>query len=199
MRSCAISGLGALLGGAAVGALINYFPHRLERLGAFLDPWAYRDSAGFQLIQSLSAFAQGGLIGRGAGAGEQKLGYLPEIHTDFIFSLIGEEFGLIGTLTILILYGLLLFAIFRIAMNAPDLFGSLLATGIGALIGIQAVLIMCVTTGLLPTKGLPLPFISAGGTAMLMYLGMSGVIVNIGAQVQKAIPQKRLVPSIHTA
>ncbi len=168
--------------GIAGVALIVTAPHRMSRILAFLDPWAHRDTAGWQLIQSLSAFARGGLLGQGAGAGEQKLGYLPAAHTDFIFSVIGEEFGLAGTTFVVALYVLLAIAGLRIAMNTPDYFGSLLATGITCLLALQAAFIMAVTTGMLPTKGLPLPFVSYGGTALVVMLAMIGVLANIGAQ-----------------
>lgn len=168
--------------GAAVVALILTSPHRVERLMAFRDPWHDPLGAGFNLIQSYSAFAQGGLWGKGAGASEQKLGYLYASHTDFVYALVGEEFGLVGTLTILGLFCGLLYAGYRIAVNARDMFGAMLATGIVALICLQASIIMAVTTGLVPTKGLPLPFISYGGTALIVFLGLAGILSNIGMQ-----------------
>lgn len=177
---------------AAGAVAIQFAPHRVARLTAFLDPFQYRSDKGWQLIQSLSAFAQGGLWGRGAGGSEQKLGYLPAAHTDFIFPIIGEEFGLWGTWLVIVLFLVLVNAMFRIAMGARDLFGSLLVSGIAAIIGFQAAFIIAVTTGLLPTKGLPLPFISYGGTALLMALAMSGVVVNVGLQSIGATPQRRL-------
>ncbi len=103
-------------------------------------------------------------------------------HTDFVYALIGEEFGLVGTLVVLGIFVALLFAGYRIAANAKDMFGALLATGIVALITIQAVVIMMVTVGLLPTKGLPLPFVSYGGTALIVFLGLTGILANIGIQ-----------------
>jgi len=166
----------------AASSLIIYFPHRMQRMVAFIDPWAYRDSAGWHLIQSLSAFAQGSWMGRGAGAGEQKLGYLPAADTDFIFAVIGEEFGLLGTMIVLGLFALLIFNGLRVAANAQDFFGTMLAVGIVTAIGLQAIFIMAVTIGLLPTKGLPLPFISYGGTALIVFMAMTGVLVNVGVQ-----------------
>lgn len=178
---------------AAVTSLIVFWPHRAVRIFAFINPWDYREDAGWQLIQSMSAFAQGAFLGRGAGAGEQKLGYLPAAHTDFIFAVVGEELGLVGTLALVALFALLFYAACRIAMNAPDLFGCLMATGISGLIGVQAVFIMMVTTGLLPTKGLPLPFISYGGTSLIVFMAMAGVLANIGVQakVPEADPKTR--------
>jgi cell division protein FtsW len=167
---------------AGIVALILTSPHRVERLLAFRDPWQDPMDTGFNLIQSYSAFAQGGFWGKGAGASEQKLGYLYASHTDFVYSLIGEEFGLVGTLTVLGLFAGLLYAGYRIVVHARDMFGALLATGIIGLISFQAAIIMGVTTGLLPTKGLPLPFISYGGTALIVFLGLAGILSNIGMQ-----------------
>jgi cell division protein FtsW len=147
----------------AIVALIVTSPHRVERLMAFRNPWHDPLDTGFNLIQSYSAFAQGGLWGKGAGASEQKLGYLFASHTDFVFSLLGEEFGLVGTLLVVGLFAALLFAGYRIAINASDMFGAMLATGIVGMISMQAGIIMCVTTGLVPTKGLPLPYVSYAG------------------------------------
>ena len=168
----------------AVGVLMLtvLVPHRAKRFWAFLDPWADRLDAGFQLIQSLSAFAQGGVWGRGAGASEQKLGYLFAAHTDFIFAVIGEEFGLAGSVTVVLLFGALAFLGYRIAGHAADRFGNLLAWGITGIITLQATFIMAVTIGLLPTKGMPLPFISYGGTSLIVFLGMIGILLNIGIQ-----------------
>ncbi|MBX3176250.1 MAG: cell division protein FtsW [Candidatus Hydrogenedentes bacterium] len=172
-------------------ALILTSPHRMDRLLAFRNPWHDPLGTGFNLIQSYSAFAQGGLLGKGAGASEQKLGYLPESHTDFIFALLGEEFGLAGTLIVVGLFAALLFSGYRIALNARDLFGALLATGITALIAMQATIIMSVTTGLVPTKGLPLPYVSYGGTALIVFLGLAGVLANVGLQGHAPAKRKR--------
>jgi cell division protein FtsW len=157
-------------------------PHRLARIKAVWDPWAHRDDASFQLVQSLQAFAQGGLEGTGLGSGEQKLYYLFAAHTDFIFAVIGEELGIFGTLAVVTLFCLFVWGAFRIATNAADLFGALLATGIATVLAFQAAFIMAVTTGMLPTKGLPLPFVSYGGTALVVSLGLVGVLASVGAQ-----------------
>lgn len=175
--------------------LVALAPHRVARVMAFLNPYDHRESAGWHLIQSFSAFAQGGIWGRGPGASEQKLGYLPAAHTDFIFAVVGEEYGLAGTTALVLVFAVFLWMAFRIAINARDHFGSILATGIAASIGVQTVLIMCVTTGLLPTKGLPLPFISYGGTALIVMMGMTGVLANIGAQAVAPQQQRKLVPA----
>lgn len=181
----------------AVVALVIAAPHRFERLIAFLNPWEYREGAGWQLIQSMSGFAQGSLFGRGLGASEQKLGYLPAAHTDFIFAVVGEEMGLVGTVIVVSLFCVLAYRGFRIAAYAPDFFGTLLATGVTGLIVMQSAFVMAVTTGMLPTKGLPLPFISYGGTSLVIFLGMVGVLVNIGFQAHEPASLRRLMPATH--
>lgn len=192
-RYLVISAVPAL---AAVGAAVVLAPHRMQRLTAFLDPWPHRSGASFQLIQSLAAFAQGSVWGRGAGASEQKLYYLPAAHTDFVFAVVGEELGLVGTVTVVLLFGLFLHNAFRIASFAHDQFGAMLATGIASLILFQASFIMAVTTGLLPTKGLPLPFISYGGTALIVMLGLVGVLVNVGVQAHAPAPLRKPHPAL---
>ena len=171
-----------LAGGGAVAYFIQHSPERRERLMAFLDPWAHRDDASFQLVQSFRAFAEGGLWGQGAGAGEQKLYYLFAAHTDFIFSVVGEELGLVGSLAVVAAFVLFLYASFKIALCAPDLLGCLLASGIAVMISFQAAFIMAVTVGLLPTKGLPLPFVSYGGTSLIVFMALAGILANVGAQ-----------------
>jgi len=127
------------------------------------------------------------------GAGEQKLGYLPAAHTDFIYAVIGEEMGLIGSLCTLFIYVAIFYSVLRISLNARDLFGTLLGIGIGVSICFQAVFIMAVTLGLLPTKGVPLPFVSYGGTALVIMLAMFGILVNIGSQAVPT-PKKAAIP-----
>ncbi|MCC6488600.1 MAG: putative lipid II flippase FtsW [Candidatus Hydrogenedentes bacterium] len=162
--------------------LIEGSGYRSERIDAWLDPWKYRSDKGLQLIESLAGFARGGFWGQGLGAGEQKLRYLPDAHSDFIFAVWAEEMGLLGSLGLVALFLLFLIVAVRIAVCARDLFGAILASGIVALIGIQACFNMAVTTGLLPTKGLALPFISAGGSALIVNLTLVGILLNIGAQ-----------------
>ncbi|MFA6243510.1 MAG: putative peptidoglycan glycosyltransferase FtsW, partial [Candidatus Hydrogenedentales bacterium] len=178
-------GMMCLPAAAALGALIVTSPYRVLRLLAFWDPWKYRSGKGLQLVESLAGFARGGLWGKGLGAGEQKLQYLPDAHSDFIFAVWGEEMGLVGTLALVLLYGLLLVMAIRIALSSRDLFGSLLASGIVSLILVQATFNMGVTTGVLPTKGLVLPFISAGGSALIVNLAMIGILINIGKQANE--------------
>jgi cell division protein FtsW len=131
------------------------------------------------------AFGTGGLWGAGIGKGHQKLFYLPEPHTDFIFSVIGEEVGLVGVLIIIGLYGLVLMKGIQIAVHAPDAFGSLLAFGLTAAMGLQICINMGVALGLLPTKGLTLPFLSYGGTSLLLNMASIGILMNISASTNK--------------
>ena len=165
---------------AAVYFLINA-EYRLERLWSYLDPWKYSADEGYQAIQSMIAFGNGGLLGTGIGKGYQKLFYLPEAHTDFIFSIIGEEFGLIGVLIIIALYSLILLKGIQIARQAPDTFGALLAVGLTIAMGLQIFINMGVAMGLLPTKGLTLPFLSYGGTSLMLNMAAVGVLMNISA------------------
>ena len=155
--------------------------YRLKRLLSFLNPWQYPADEGYQIIHSMMAFGTGGLWGTGIGKGYQKLFYLPEPHTDFIFSVIGEELGLLGVLFILLLYFLILWRGVAIARNAPDEFGSYLAIGLTLAMTLQVSVNMGVALGLLPTKGLTLPFLSYGGTSLLMNMVSIGILMNIGA------------------
>lgn len=154
--------------------------YRLDRLTTFLNPWQYPTGDGYQMIHSFMAFGSGGVWGAGIGKGYQKLFYLPEPHTDFIFSVIGEELGLIGVLVILSLYFIILLRGIRIARNAEDLFGCFMAIGFTSAIILQACINMCVALGLLPTKGLTLPFLSYGGTSLLINMACIGILMNIG-------------------
>lgn len=161
--------------------LIRYVPYRLERMLGFLDPWRDPLNRGYHLIHSLLAISSGGFWGVGLGNGHQKLFYLPEPHTDFILAVMGEELGLVGIAIVIILFGILLWRGLRIARYAPDLFGTYLAFGIITLICLEAVINMCVVVGLLPTKGLPLPFVSYGGSSLIMNIIGIGIVMNIGS------------------
>ncbi len=154
-------------------------PYRRRRLLAFWDPWADPLGDGFQIIQSLIAVGTGGIFGRGLMEGVQKLFYLPEPHTDFIFAVIGEELGLIGATATLACFCLIAWRGVRITMRAPDSFGSFVALGLTTMIVVQAFVNMSVVLGLMPTKGLPLPFVSAGGSSLLISLLGMGVLLNI--------------------
>jgi cell division protein FtsW len=154
-------------------------PYRIRRIIAYLDPWSDPRGSGFQIIQSWLAFGNGGVFGEGIGASRQKLFYLPESHTDFIFAIVGEELGFVGATTIVALFAILIWRGLRIGLRAPDPFGGYLAIGITMLIATQTLVNLGVVTGLLPTKGLPLPFISFGGSALLVTLLSTGVLLNI--------------------
>lgn len=163
----------------AVIVLIIAAPYRLKRILAFIDPWKDSQGTGYQLIQSFYAFGMGWITGVGIGSSKQKLYFLPEAHTDFIFSLIGEETGLIGAVIVVGLFVYLLIRGFKIAMQAEDSFGYYLAIGLTVMIGSQALINFAVSTGLMPTKGLPLPFISYGGSALLVNMMAVGILINI--------------------
>jgi len=156
--------------------------YRIERLLIFLDPWRDPSNAGFQIIQSFLAFGAGKLFGVGLGDGRQKLFYLPEVHTDFIFSVIGEELGLMGVVLVIGLFLFLILRGFWACFRAPDLFGTYLALGITLLIAVQALLNMGVVMGLLPTKGATLPFISYGGTSLMINMLAVGILLNVSSQ-----------------
>ncbi len=172
----------ALLALPAFYYLVAGEAYRRQRILAFLNPWDYEKGAGFQIIQSYLAFYSGGLFGQGLGEGKQKLFYLPEAHTDFIFSVIGEELGLAGTFVIVVLFGVWIYRAFHIAWNAKDIFSSYLALGIATLFGFQVVFNIAVVMGLLPTKGLALPFLSYGGTALITSLTCVGLLLNISTR-----------------
>ena len=161
-----------------VSEIINA-EYRMRRIIAFLDPWEHQSNASFQTIQSFYAFGRGGIFGTGIGGSSQKLFYLPEAHTDFIFSVIGEELGFVGTLIIVLLFSILIWRGFIIAYRAKDPFGTHVAIGLTLLIGIQAFTNMGMAVGLLPTKGLTLPFISMGGSSLAVLMLSIGVLLSI--------------------
>jgi cell division protein FtsW len=156
--------------------------YRIRRILSFLDPWQYPADEGYQIVHSLMAFGTGGVWGAGIGKGYQKLFYLPEPHTDFIFSVIGEELGLAGVLLIIGLYALIFWRGLLIAKHAGDPFTAFLAAGLTISLGLQAVVNMGVTLGLLPTKGLTLPFLSYGGTSLVLNMAAIGILMNIGTR-----------------
>lgn len=159
-------------------ALINA-DYRLRRLVAFLNPWEYQNDAGYQITHSLMAFGSGGVMGQGLGNSHQKLFYLPEPHTDFIFSIVGEELGLIGVCAIICIYMVIACVGFRLAMRSSDLFAVYLAVGITVAIGVQVIVNIGVVLGLCPTKGLTLPFVSYGGSSLVLSMASIGILMNI--------------------
>lgn len=167
----------------AVPLLIFAEPYRLQRLLAFIDPWASPKDEGYQLIQSLYALGSGGWFGVGLFNSRQKYRFLPFAESDFIFSVIGEETGLIGCLLIFALYATVILRGVRIAVNSKDKFGCYLAGGISAVIAVQSLLNFAVVTGSIPPTGLPLPFISYGGTSLVVFMAATGVLLNLSANV----------------
>jgi cell division protein FtsW len=159
-----------------VAFALMHWPYRWRRILAFLDPWRYAQDIAFQLVQSLIAFGSGGVAGIGLGESKQKLFFLPEAHTDFIFALIGEELGLIGALAVLALFAVVGIRGFRVALRHPDSFASMLAFGVTLVILLQAVVNVGVVVGLLPTKGLALPFLSYGGSALIGAMAQVGIL-----------------------
>jgi cell division protein FtsW len=153
--------------------------YRRRRLLAFLNPWEDPLGDGFQIIQSMIAVGTGGTFGKGLMEGVQKLFYLPEPHTDFIYAVIGEEFGLIGTTLVLAAFVVIAWRGLRIAGRAPDSFGSFLAIGVTGMVAVQALVNMSVVLGLMPTKGIPLPFVSAGGSSLVINLIGIGILLNL--------------------
>lgn len=170
------------LGAMGVPVLILAEPYRMKRLFAFLNPWASPQGEGFQLIQSLYGLGNGGLFGVGLFNSRQKYLFLPFAESDFIFSIIGEETGLFGCLLILTLYVSLVICLFKIGLNAKDRFGCLLSCGVGLVIAVQTLLNVAVVTGSIPPTGLPLPFISAGSTSLVVFMSAVGVVLNISKQ-----------------
>jgi cell division protein FtsW len=154
-------------------------PYRKKRMMIFLNPWSDTRGTGFQIIQSFIALGSGGLLGVGLGQSKQKLFYLPASHTDFIFSIIGEELGLLGTASIVILFTVFVWQGMKIAFKTLGTFEKLTSMGIVSLIAIEAIINIGVTAGALPTKGLPLPFISYGGSGLVFHLAAVGLLLNI--------------------
>ena len=159
--------------------LVVLEPYRLQRVLTFLDPWQDATGDGWQVIQSLYAIGSGGLFGVGLGDSTQKYLYIPEPHNDFIFSIIGEELGFLGCTLIILLFAVFIWRGILIAMKSPDMFGSLMAVGITALIAIQVIINIAVVTSSMPATGMPLPFFSYGGTALFIILCEMGVLLNI--------------------
>jgi len=169
----------AALGVVTLAAAVITEPYRLARIKSFLEPAASPEGVTFQLRQSLIAVGSGGLTGVGLGQGQQKALFLPAAHTDFIFSIVGEELGLIGTGILLLAFLLICWRGLRAAVKAPDRFGFYLALGLTMLIVVQGLTNMCVCLGLLPTKGLPLPLISYGGSSLLASMAATGLLLNV--------------------
>lgn len=174
-----------LLGGGVIAAGIAgiiFEPYRMKRLTGFLDPWADAQDTGYQLVQSLLALGSGGLTGVGIGQSRQKCFYIPEPHNDFIFSVIGEELGFIGCMVIITLFVIFLWRGIMAATKAKDMYGSLLATGITSVVILQSLINVAVVSGSMPVTGVPLPFISAGGSSLVINMIFMGVLLNVTRQ-----------------
>lgn len=163
---------------------VMHVDYRRRRIMAFLNPWEDPTNTGFQIIQSWIAVGTGGIFGLGLGEGKQKLFFLPEAHTDFIFSVVGEELGFVGVIVIAAMFFLLVQRGIRVALYAEDNFGRSLAFGITTLIGLEAFVNIAVVTGLFPTKGLALPFVSYGGSSLIITLFAVGILLNISSRVR---------------
>lgn len=193
------------IGGLCVLAIVVFTfllfakPYRVRRLLAFLDPWSDPLGSGFQLIQSYIALGSGGLTGVGLGEAKQKLAFLPEVHTDFIFSLIGEEGGFLAVLLVVLLFLNLFYRGINIALKTKDLFGHYIACGATLMITLQALINFLVTTGLAPTKGLPLPFISYGGSALIVSLAAVGLLLNVSRYREQQVAELKGNEDSHRA
>ena len=183
-----LSGMAGVCVGS-VGLFILYATgkggFRMQRIMSFLDPWADARDVGYQAVQSLYAIGSGGFLGVGLGESKQKFLYIPEPHNDFIFSIIAEELGFLGCVIVIFLFALFIWRGVLIAMKAPDMFGSLIATGVTALIGIQVIINIAVVTSSMPNTGMPLPFFSYGGTALIILLASCGILLNISRASSK--------------
>ena len=175
----------ALIMALCVYLFIRMEPYRLHRILAFVDPWSDPLNTGFQAIQSVVALGSGGFTGLGLGHSIQKYQWLPFAHTDFIFAIVGEETGLLGTSAVLALFGLFAYRGYRVALKAPDAFGSLLACGVTTWIALQALINIAAVTVTLPTTGIPLPFISYGGSSLAIALLAVGILINVSTQSEK--------------
>lgn len=170
--------------GAVVPLLVILEPYRLKRLMAFIDPWASPQGEGFQLIQSLYGLGSGGLFGVGLFNSRQKYLFLPFAESDFILSIIGEEIGFFGVCLLMFVFLYLIFNLIKIALNSKDRFGAMLASGVAFIIGVQTLLNIAVVTGSIPPTGLPLPFISSGGTSVTVFMAGIGICLNVLRQSQ---------------
>lgn len=191
--------VGALLLAVPIGwRLVAGTPYRMQRWLAYLDPWGHRDGAGFQLVESLLGIGNGGWLGQGLGQGKGKLFYLPAAHTDFIAAVIAEEAGLLGIAVLLLLYAVVVWRGLRASLRAAEPFGAYVALGLTTLLGSQALLNLAVVFGLLPTKGLTLPFVSYGGSSLMTLLGAAGILLSVsgdrGGFLREGVQAVRVAP-----
>jgi cell division protein FtsW len=179
-----LAALGGAGGLAGFGLMLTE-DYRIDRLLSFTDPWKYASDGGFQVIQSLYGIGAGGIMGRGLGNGRQKYLWLPYSESDFIFSITTEELGLIGAVILIVLYIILVYRGIKIAANAPDMFGTMLATGITTVIGMQVIINIGVVTASIPATGVPLPFLSYGNWSLMIMLCMVGILLSISRQTRR--------------
>jgi cell division protein FtsW len=172
------------LGAPCAAFMVLHSAYRMRRMAAFFDPWKDPDGTSFQIVHSMMAFGSGGLVGQGLGQGKQKLYYLPEPHTDFIFSTAGEEFGFVGCILLLLIFMLLIWRGLMIALKSKDLFPKLASLGITLMLGLQVLVNLFVVLGLAPTKGTTLPFLSSGGSALLVDLAAVGLLLNFSKDLK---------------
>lgn len=178
----------ALLGGgvAGLGAIVMMTrSYRADRVATFLDPFQYYDTNGYQVVQSLYAIGNGGFFGRGLGNSREKLLYLPYGESDFIFSVIVEELGFIGAFALMAVFAFLVYRIIHVAMKAPDMFGTLLATGVATIICVQVIINIAVVTSSIPATGVSMPFISYGSSALVIFMFLIGIVLNISKQTRE--------------
>ncbi len=174
-------------------------PYRMKRITAFLDPWANRQGSGYQVAESLMSIGSGGVTGLGLGDGRQKLFFLPEAHTDFIFAIIGEELGLLGVGALVALYAIVIWRGIRAALHASEAFGTYLALGITSLVAFQAIVNMAVAMGMVPTKGLTLPFISYGGSSLIVLLGAAGLLLSVSGTAEGGRRPSKVMKAVKPA
>ncbi len=183
--------LAGLVGSAALAVAIfqpfSAHRYRYKRFTTFLDPFADKQNHGWQVVQSLYALGSGGIFGLGLGKSRQKFFYIPEPYNDFIFAIIGEELGFVGCATVILLYTLLIWRGIKIALHAQDFFGCMLAVGITGIITVQSLIHIAVVTSSMPTTGIPLPFISFGGTSLIIYMSMAGILLNISRYTEQEL------------
>jgi len=202
---------GYLLGGVLVALPIGYAaiassPYRMRRIQAFLEPFEHRQGAGYQITESLMGFGSGGWAGVGLGDGRQKLLFLPEAHTDFVSAIVGEELGFLGVAALCLAFAWLVFGGLRAAWRSPDEYAGYLAAGMTLFIGLQAFTNLAVAMGLLPTKGLALPFVSYGGSSLLVNAAAAGLVLNVSRfavepaeEAVKSVKRKRMKPRMRMA
>jgi cell division protein FtsW len=182
---------GMILAAGTFVLLIQAAPYRSGRIDSWLNPWSDPQGSGYHAIQSMVALGSGGFFGLGLGASRQKFSWLPEQYTDTIFSIIGEELGMVGAMLVILLFGSLVYRGYRVALHAPDSFGALLATGITSWFGFQALINIGAVTNSIPFTGITLPFISAGGSALIFALAGAGVLLNISKQTEMPAPSRK--------